>query len=98
MVRDLQMALRFAGPRPPPSPEQRRAAAALAARLDGVRRALDGTTAAIGGTLDACGPLPATERPGPMPVGAPGRRSLTGRAADRRPPPTDSPAPEGRSR
>lgn len=47
LLRDLRLALLVA-PRAPAGPEQDRAAALLAARLESVRGALDGATAAIG--------------------------------------------------
>ena len=50
LLQDLRLALRVNGPRTS-SPEGRRAAALLAARLESVRWALDGATAATRGLL-----------------------------------------------
>ena len=53
LLQDLRLALQVNGPRTS-SPEGRRAAALLAARLEAVRWALDGATAAIGGLVEDC--------------------------------------------
>ena len=53
LLQDLRLALQVNGPRTS-SPEGRRAAALLAARLESVRWALDGATAAIGGLVEDC--------------------------------------------
>ena len=54
LLRDLRLALEVAGPRHA-TPERRKGAASLAARLESVRWALDGATAATRGLLEeAC--------------------------------------------
>lgn len=53
LLQDLRLALQVNGPRTS-SPEGRRAAAMLAARLESVRWALDGATAATRGLLEDC--------------------------------------------